>query len=485
MRRRILFVFLFACTVSLIAVTPSGTLPVLYISTHNHQSVSRDYAIDATIYMTAYGEYEALGDAAHPLPITIKGRGNWTWNGFDKKPYKIVFAQGYGQKLLGMHKSKHWALMAGADDYLGFLKNTVGYSLSKHIGLPYTPQQVPVELVLNGDYKGLYFVTETIRVDNDRVSIHEQADAETDPALITGGWLVEIDNYRAEGNIELQEHNGQLIMITPQSPEQLSQVQRNYISRQMAALNDAIYQQAEKNFLQARVNSQQTGGCSLAGTAVGDILDLNDAARFYLVQEIMEDCESYHGSCFLYKDRDTADHAGKTVVPKWHFGPVWDFGNAYDRHQERYIYDHPTFSQIWIGQLREHPEFNERVMQLWYTYRESAHAKVLADIDTFVSCISAAAKRDAQRWQNSNVRTNADMNDRKQEFLSRMNWRLAWLYKQWGEGDSTPLPDDDDLTDLRTYTTDNHSHATVRISNGQLYILRNGHRYTVTGQKME
>ena len=167
----------------------------MYITTKNKQDVSRETPVEATMYVTAYGDYPALGSASNQIPLTIRGRGNWTWTGFDKKPYKIVFAQGPGQKLLGMHKSKHWALMAGADDYLGFLKNTVGYALSRHIGLPYTPNQVPVELMLNGDYKGLYFVTETIRIDNDRVNIHEQQDGETKADLITGGWLVEIDNW--------------------------------------------------------------------------------------------------------------------------------------------------------------------------------------------------------------------------------------------------------------------------------------------------
>ena len=131
-----------------------------------------------------------------------------------------------------------------------------------------------------------------------------------------------------------EEHNGESVMLTPQSPEDLSTPQRNYITNQLNQLNDAIYD------------------LPLAtGANLQDILDLTDAARYYLVQEIMEDCESYHGSCFLYKDRDSTDTRGQKVLPRWHFGPVWDFGNAYDRHQERFIYDGPTFSQIWIEQL--------------------------------------------------------------------------------------------------------------------------------------
>lgn len=30
------------------------------------------------------------------------------------------------------------------------------------------------------------------------------------------------------------------------------------------------------------------------------------------------------------------------IADKWKFGHVWDFGNAYDRHLEQWIYDGPT-----------------------------------------------------------------------------------------------------------------------------------------------
>ena len=96
-------------------------------------------------------------------------------------------------------------------------------------------------------------------------------------------------------------------MVSLDVPKVLSSVQRDYIVNQIEALNNAIY------------------GNSSA--ALEQILDIKEAAKYYLVQEIMEDCESYHGSCKLYKDRDSLG-----TVDKWKFGPVWDFGNAYDRH---------------------------------------------------------------------------------------------------------------------------------------------------------
>ena len=119
------------------------------------------------------------------------------------KPYRLKFDEKV--KPLGMKKSRHFVLMANADDNLAFLRNTVGLQLSRMIGLAYTPWQEPVEVVLNGDYIGLYMLTEKIRVAKNRVNIVEQADLATDPDSITGGWLFEIDNYSEEGQVTITE----------------------------------------------------------------------------------------------------------------------------------------------------------------------------------------------------------------------------------------------------------------------------------------
>ena len=137
----------------------------------------------------------SVGSKEEPLPLEIKARGNWTRRGFSKKPFKLKL--GKKQNLLGLTKSKHFAILAHADDQRGYLKNFVGFNLGKRIGLPWTPAQQPVEVVINGDYRGLYFLTESIRIDEDRVNITELDDNVSDPALASGGYLVELEIGRA------------------------------------------------------------------------------------------------------------------------------------------------------------------------------------------------------------------------------------------------------------------------------------------------
>lgn len=434
------------------AVSPTGTLPIIYMNTTSGQAITdkENYVTGAVWIDPQNSGYEALGTSAAPIAAQLKGRGNWTWSGFDKKPYKIKFD--VKQKVFGMPKDRQWVLLAGADDWLGYLRNPVGFMLSKAMGLRWTPGLVPVELVLNGNYQGLYFLTEQIRIDHNRVNIQEQSDGCTAADSITGGWLVEIDNYSSENNITFHEGNGQYVMVSLGEPKVLSKAQRTYIENQIYAINDALYGNSSAKLEQ--------------------LIDITEAAKYYLVQEIMEDCESYHGSCKLYKDRDSLG-----TKDKWKFGPVWDFGNAYNRHAERWIYDGPTWPQYWIGQLASWPIFQKAVKEQWWLFYHNHKEAVEQEAIAFANSLTEAAQRDAQVWNGTqNYCNNSNMKDRRDDFISHYEWRINWLYQQWGEGIKP--------------TTEGLENERVELSgqkimrNGQLLIQRGDKTYTIRGLRI-
>ena len=454
MKRLLLIVFIFQLSVaSLFAASPTKTLPIIYVNTDNKQAITdTETQIPASIYIdSVIPDYHPLGSISSPIRGTIKGRGNWTWNGFDKKPYKIKFD--VKQKVLGMPNNRHWCLIAAADDYLGFLKMPAGFRISKALGLRWTPRVRPAELVLNGKYQGLYFITEHVRIASNRVKIHEQADNETHPDSITGGWLVEIDNYPEDNRFEFQD-NEERIFITPKEPEQLSTQQREYAQNRLYKLISSIKGQS---------------------SSLGDRLDLTEAAKYYLVQEIMEDCESYHGSCFLYKDRDSLG-----VEDKWKFGPVWDFGNAYDRHQETWIYINPTFEQYLIGSLAQHPDFQRELKEQWWIFYHTQKDSVRLKIREFADKIETASKRDAEVWRGTqNYRDNSNFSDVRDRFFRRYDWRIQWLCSQWGEG-IKPATWDVEIISEQPSTI-----SKKIIRNGQLFIERGGRLYTIQGLLVE
>ena len=430
----------------------SGTLPVVYLNTKDSVAItSKEEYITGSLYIDPLSTgYKALGSVEAPIAGQFKGRGNWTWSGFDKKPYRIKFDK--KQAVLGMPSNKHWCLMAHADDCLGFLKNYAGYKLSEALGLKWTPKAVPVELVMNGEYYGLYFLTEQVRVGSNRVNITEQEDYATDS--VSGGWLVEIDNYEEEGNVTLYENNNQTVWFTMKSPELLSPSQRTYIEDQLNDLNKAIW--------------------GNSASSLWEKMDLDEAVKFYLVQELMEDCESYHGSCYLYKDRD---RDGNTE--KWYFGPVWDFGNAFNRGRELWIYEYPQFAQYWIGQLATWPQFQAKLKEVWYVFLHDKQSNFLTAIDNLAVLIEQGAKNDAAKWGGTtNYCDNSNMTAKRQEFINKFNWRTNWLYQQWGEGTKPVMQGIEDPADSRM-------EAKKVLRNGQIRIYRGDKTYDLIGRAID
>lgn len=387
------------------ATSYSGTLPVMFINTDDAVPItSKEDYVYAEFYVDNMGieGIANVGSEDAPELMQIRGRGNYTWSAFDKKPYRLKLDS--KMPLLGMKRNKHWALMANADDNLSGLRNTVGYELSRRLGLAWTPSQQPVEVVLNGDYIGLYMLTETIRVEPDRVNVTEQADYETNPFSISGGWLVEIDNYQEEEQIRTVEGNGKNIWSTYKSPEHLSDEQRTYLTGFINTTNAAIY-----------VTDKTNNGWER-------YIDVDELVRFYLVQELLDDTESFHGSCFWHKENGDST--------KMMFGPVWDFGNAFHRSNDRFIYDRPAFTQTWIGEIAKFPHFQDVVKRHWNRFELLHYAEMDDFIDSFIDQIYQAAMSDAARWPQYG---NPDILNDRDNFKSYFHNKHNWLASQWGE----------------------------------------------------
>ena len=381
----------------------SKTLPVLFINTENGAPiVSKEDYINATYYLETFGleGYAAIGSESEQLALEIRGRGNYTWRDFDKKPYRIKL--GEKQKMLGMNKSKHFALLAHADDNLGFYRNTMGFEFSRRIGMAYTPSQEPVEVVLNGNYIGLYFLTETIRVDEDRVNIVEQGDEETNQENITGGWLLEIDNYYEDAQVRITEGDGSTIKFTYKSPEILSNQQIYYLTSSLKAVDNAIY-------VDDKLSTQWE-----------NLVDIDALVRFYIVQEVMQNAESFNGSCYLYKDR------GEQT--KWTFGPVWDFGNSFHNGEHRFIYINPPFECHWIHQFAKFDHFQSHLKQVWNEFYQQHLSSYDAYMIEFANKIATAAVYDYNRWPQYG---NADIYAKQRVMKNNLESRINWLHSQW------------------------------------------------------
>lgn len=371
-------------------------------------------------------QFKSVGTAEAPLTTEIKARGNFTRTGYAKKPFKLKLEK--KQDLLGLNqngqKSKHFALIAHPDDEFGFLRNFTGFELGRRIGLPWSPGQQPVQVVINGDYRGLYFLTESIRVGDGRIPIEELEDEETNPALLSGGYLVEFDNYADDAVITLQPQGStgsEPLYITPDTPEKYSDTQLRFIREQFTTMNNLVGQ-----------NSND----------LWKYLDLDDAARYYIVEELIGHWESYHGSTYLFRDRyRAADAAAGTAeeIGKWHFSPLWDCGHAFDISTTTSIIDAAQYGQIWVKGLWSNQKFKDKVSETWKWFMQKNYGNIIDLVKQHSDLIGEAAKKDYERWKGIKpsrgnatgdyryVVDNSNIADKTQKVVDFLSARIDWL----------------------------------------------------------
>lgn len=346
----------------------SGTLPVMYIDTEGNKPITSKTEYLAGVYRldpSGCEGVEALGSVTEPLPLQIRGRGHSSWRA-QKKPYKIKLDK--KTAIMGMGKNKHWALLKPSENIVA------GMEMGRLMNFRWTPDFRPVEVVLNGDYIGLYFLTETIRIDDNRVNIYEQQDGETDPALIEGGWLVEVDNYRDDCQITVPENASWSLTIKYHSPEDLSGVQKQWLTDEFKAINAAIYS-ADKTSVEWE-----------------KYIDVESMARYFILQEVMDNPDGFHGSFYLHKD--LGDDA------KWVAGPVWDL-MCYNRRKTDYTFRmkvHYGFTPHWIGELIKYENFCQSVRTVWQEVNPDRLARIYDAIDRIVLPLDKAWSCDCERW---------------------------------------------------------------------------------------
>ena len=374
--------------------TVSGTIPALYIETENHAPiVSKTEYLNATYWLDPMGaeDISALGSKAQPLAMQIRGRGHSSWKGA-KKTYKIKLDK--KTAVMGMPKNKHWALLKSTE-------NTVaGLQLGKLMNMAWTPSFRPVEVVLNGDYIGLYFLTETIRIDENRVNIYEQQDQETNQELIKGGWLVEVDNYHDEDQITIPECSKWNLTLRYHSPENLSDAQLQWLTDEFKSINAAIY------------STDKTS------TNWESYIDVESMARFFILQEVMDNPDGFHGSFYLHKD--LADKA------RWVAGPIWDLV-CYNREKTDYTFRmkvHYGFTPHWIGEIIQYDSFCKAVERVWSEVYPNRLSEIYNQIDEIVLPLGSAWANDCARWNEDPTQTAQLRADRIKNALRR---NIEWF----------------------------------------------------------
>ena len=420
-------------------------LPVVYINTEDGYGItSKETYKQATMKIQGNDSFNSTNTTLYDGGISIRGRGNSTWNmGYSKLPYKIKLDS--KTNLLGFGNSKHWALLANYMDE-SLLRNKTSYDLSGKMGMVYL-KSTNVEVILNGVYAGNYQLVGNVRIDKSRVNIHNWEDVASDAAKaiakkegIKGDAKDALEDYMTEhlewitsGSLS---YNGKTYQIEdyytdlPKDSSGKTDVSGGYLfeldayydevskfhtkknqpimfkNPEFANTNTELFTAAQ-NYVQAvedSINSEDYyttyNGEKKHYT---DLVDLDSLVRYLMLNEFYWNTETMKKSTYMYKDL-----GGKLFI-----GPVWDM-------------DWTSNSQISAGETSNY--------RAWMVVTRSAEAqanswyKTLIGDPYFVTKLYECYKENRQNFKDI-VKTGGILDQQKEYLLEsgNANYQAGYL----------------------------------------------------------
>ena len=322
---------------------------------------SKDYYLEGTLAVNGRGGYEDYTGKTE-----VKGRGNSTW-GYPKKPYRLKLNK--KAQICGLGKAKNYVLLANHLDPTLML-NSVAFKIGRLLELPFTNHAIPVDVVLNGIYKGSYLLTEQIEVKENRVDLDENNSV-----------MWELDSYwDDEPKFKSTAFNLPVMVKDPD----LTTEQFEYWKKDFNAFTTQFAKEP------------------LEGNSYVDMIDIESVAKFLITFNLVHNMEINHPkSVFLHKEGN-----GKYVM-----GPIWDFDWAYDyegtsNHFGRY--NTPLFSSSMNG---VGTAFFQRFLQdsrvkaiykrTWQDFKNNKLDALLQYVDDYAVMLKPSVERNSELWENT------------------------------------------------------------------------------------
>jgi len=382
----------------------SSNLPIVVINT-NGQAIPDDPKIMAEMGIIDNG----AGNMNHPSDpfnnynghIGIERRGNSSNHSALKKSYSIELWDESGldveASILGMPAESDWILLANYFDK-SLMNNTLTFHLSRAMG-NYAPRQRFVEVLLNGEYVGVYALVEKIKRGSERVNIAKLQPDEISGDDLTGGYILGVERDSGPENgftsnfAPAENGNGQYTFLEYRypKPENIASAQRDYIQTFIETFETAL------------------AGSEFTDPATGyqAFADLSSFVDMFLINEFSHNVDGYRLSSYLYKHKDS--DGGKL-----HAGPAWDYdlawGNAdycHGSYSSGWVYEFGNVcpednNQVpfWWSRLQEDTTFVNAVLCRWNELRDNvlSPSYVAAYCDSVAALLDEAQQRNFTVW---------------------------------------------------------------------------------------
>lgn len=346
--------------------------------------------------------YAQDGSIAHmDASSRLKGRGNSTWDQ-DKRPYLLTLSS--DANLLEMGSGKKWVLLANSYDETN-LNNKLIFDLAAQVGFRWSPDCQFVDLYLNGEYSGLYLLTEKIELHPNRVDLD----------TASGEFLCKVDTWERRELLQyyLETAMGRVIEICAENAPSAEEL--DHITYMVYLLEEEL----------------RSGG----DLRNSEIMDLDSWIRRYLIDEISGNIDSDLTSSYFYFSDGM-----------FFAGPVWDydmaFGDSY-RNQEAHsfiaknAYKRSSRPSPYYSALYANESFQQRMVEI---YREE-FLPVLQDmidgeLENQICEIREASRMNSIRWRAMfddwrNVTVGLELVQEPEQLQSYFERRIRFLNSAW------------------------------------------------------
>ena len=457
MKKRVLFALLLTVTAILCLtvavyaedsdeITVDNGIPVVYLNIDETQGTIEDMIASPNHSVYCYGKiridvpegfhYSDFPDldceSLASMDMSIRGRGNSSWKK-SKKPFKIKLDK--KTDVFGLGANKHWVLIANESDPT-LIKDRITGWLGDRMGFAFTPRGVPVDLVMTGQdfgtrYLGSYYFSENVRVDDNRLEIEELKEGDTDPDIITGGYLLQNALQVRDGSPDrfYTRRGVDWATDTPSFDTEddgyANPAQQEYIQNYIRDLEDVLFEQ---------------------GTAYRNVIDVESAAKYWLASIVPLNSDAYAtGSTYIYKYRDT-----DKGVSKLYWGPLWDFDYAwgFNPGTDGFYCGHKWMKPMFYD--KEEGGFLQEIYKQWPAMRTALLELTEENgvIDQYYEETKASAEQDHDALH---PETDFDYKNEVKKLKTWINERVAWMDKH--------LTELEDLVHTVTFMADGKEYA--------------------------
>lgn len=366
--------------------------------------------------------------------IGIEIRGS-TSQQYPKKSYgfetRDILGNNLDTTLLGLPKENDWILYGAYPDKT-LMRNEITYDIFRRMG-HYAAGYKFVEVILNGQYKGVYSLMEKIKRDKNRVNIANLLPGDTVGDELTGGYIIKVDKPTGSSTTTWNSPYNSKVKYLYHDPEdtELNSTQKNYI----------------KNYV---INFENiTNGPNFNNPLSGypSVIEVNSFIDFMIMQELGRTIDGYRSSSFLYKDKNSKGGLLKA-------GPMWDFNLSYGNADYCDAYD--TIGYQYNFNLLCGSTFTSNVPFYWKKFLQdsnfcnklqcrwqSLRATVLKDdsinnrISNAATLLSESKSRNFQQWPILGVYVNWNyyVGATYADEINYLKWwfraRSKWLDLNW------------------------------------------------------